>query len=502
MEEHVARRQRCLEIRDRLKRGEVHQINDLITLNLDIWQFARDAIVNSEGPELLRAFYRVIAGHIPRQSNEKYERGLSVLDPTCGSGAFLFAALRILETLYSDCLERMRRFVDELEHASEKHRPEKYADFKTVLAEIKEHPNERYFALKNIIINNLFGVDIMEEAVEICKLRLFLKLVAQVERVEQIEPLPDIDFNIRAGNTLVGYVSLDEVRRSQEGQLGFGDKEIKRIEEDALIADGAYKRFRETQVRHGGTVTAKDKVELRKRLNKLDAELDRYLAGEYGIKLDKDNGFDAWKASHQPFHWLVEFFGIMRDAGFDVINRVGPARPPGARYWLSCRRRPFDCPRRSRRLVSNRFSCAPCVVHRGTARPRAFPLSRRPMPFGRPPITRTGRPISQVLILLVIRRAGFVGRRDFPPSGLCGCRTSRSPAIPPSGKHAARNSWLVSRCRIALRSARICAQKSQEGVVSMRGGNQAGGQSEMKKATRGRFFQTDDRAQCRPTATR
>ena len=36
-----------------------------------------------------------------------------MLDPTCGSGAFLFAALRILETLYSDCLERMERFVED-----------------------------------------------------------------------------------------------------------------------------------------------------------------------------------------------------------------------------------------------------------------------------------------------------------------------------------------------------------------------------------------------------
>ena len=94
--EHVARRQRCLEIREKLRNGEVHDINDLITLNLDIWQFARDVIVNAEGPELLRAFWRAIAK-------------VTVLDPTCGSGAFLFAALRILETLYSDCLERMAR---------------------------------------------------------------------------------------------------------------------------------------------------------------------------------------------------------------------------------------------------------------------------------------------------------------------------------------------------------------------------------------------------------
>ena len=46
---------------------------------------------------------------------------------------------------------------------------------------VAAHPNRRYFIFKSIILNNLFGVDIMEEAVEICKLRLFLKLAAQVE---------------------------------------------------------------------------------------------------------------------------------------------------------------------------------------------------------------------------------------------------------------------------------------------------------------------------------
>ena len=54
----------------------------------------------------------------------------------------------------------------------------------------------------------------MEEAVEICKLRLFLKLVAQLESYEQIEPLPDVDFNVRAGNTLVGFTTFQEVEYS------------------------------------------------------------------------------------------------------------------------------------------------------------------------------------------------------------------------------------------------------------------------------------------------
>jgi len=108
--EHVARRNRCLEIREKLRKGEVHNINDLITLNLDICQFAQDVIVNSEGPELLRAFFHAIAD-------------VSVLDPTCGSGAFLFAALNILEPLYEACLDRMQAFVEDLDRSGQKHHP-------------------------------------------------------------------------------------------------------------------------------------------------------------------------------------------------------------------------------------------------------------------------------------------------------------------------------------------------------------------------------------------
>ena len=326
--EVVARRQRCQAIRDKLSKGEVHEINDLVTLNLDTWQFARDAIVNAEGPELLRAFWHTIAGRLPEKSNDKIEHGISVLDPTCGSGAFLFAALRILETLYGDCLERMARFVEDDDAHG---KGQKYADFRIVLSQIGKHPSERYFILKSIIINNLFGVDIMEEAVEICKLRLFLKLVAQVETVAQIEPLPDIDFNIRAGNTLVGYATLDEIRKGaaseskknaegkSQGLLLLQGDAIARIEEDAEMVDRAFQQFRAQQVKHGGKVTTKEKKDLIARLAKLDAELDRYLAGEYSVNVAKTKDFDAWKLSHQPFHWFVEFYGIMHAGGFDVV---------------------------------------------------------------------------------------------------------------------------------------------------------------------------------------
>ena len=90
--EVVARRRRYQGVRDKLAAGEVSDANDLITLNLDAEQFAFNVIVQSEGPELLRAFWNAL-------------RDVSILDPTCGSGAFLFAALNILEPLYTACLD-------------------------------------------------------------------------------------------------------------------------------------------------------------------------------------------------------------------------------------------------------------------------------------------------------------------------------------------------------------------------------------------------------------
>ena len=314
--EYVERRDRCVALREKLAKGGIREINDLITYNLNIRQFAQDVIENCEGPELLRAFYHAI---------EK----ITVLDPTCGSGAFLFAALNILEPLYEACLDRMEIFVDELARSGAKHRPEKFSDFRKILERIAGHPNRRYFILKSIILNNLYGVDIMEEAVEICKLRLFLKLVAQVENVAQIEPLPDIDFNIRAGNTLVGYAGLEDLKKSMEGDW-VSLQSLPAIEENAEIADRAFQKFHEMQTEHG--MEAKDfaeaKLELQRRLRALEDELNRYLANEYGVEVSKRAVYAKWLVSHKPFHWFIEFYRIMKNGGFDVI--IG--NPPWVEY--------------------------------------------------------------------------------------------------------------------------------------------------------------------------
>ncbi len=314
--EHVSRRQHYETVHDRLSAGVVSSINELITYNLDVEQFARDVVTLSEGPELIRAFWKTL-------------NTVSILDPTCGSGAFLFAALNILEPLYFACLAAMRGFLDDLERSRRKHHPEKLNDFRKVLQQVDAHSSESYFILKSIIVDNLYGVDIMAEAVEICKLRLFLKLVAQLESYEQIEPLPDVDFNVRAGNTLVGFTSLEKIREAltitSDGQRRIlypeDEAELRRLEEDAEIADRAFHRFREMQTGHDMDASefSVAKLKLRNRLDGLREELNRYLAKEYDVKAADRIAYKQWRDSHQPFHWFVEFYGIMSSGGFDVI---------------------------------------------------------------------------------------------------------------------------------------------------------------------------------------
>ena len=264
--ELIARRQRYTEVRDKLAAGQVQSVNDLITLNLDSERFARDVIVNSEGPELVRAMWNALTK-------------ISVLDPACGSGAFLFAALNILEPLYSATMQAMRDFLADLETSRRQRPPKALRDFRQILEDAGRHRNERYYILKSIIVNNLYGVDIMEEAVEICRLRLFLKLAAQLESYDQIEPLPDIDFNIQAGNSLVGFASAVSVRRAMEMDLR-GQRRIvtpddeatlRRIEDKAAEVAREYGYFQQIQTDYGMGYTelAQSKLDLQSNLDDL-----------------------------------------------------------------------------------------------------------------------------------------------------------------------------------------------------------------------------------------
>ncbi len=329
--ETIARHQRTREVRLKLAAGELKDAGDLITYNLNIRQFVQDLIERCTDVALLKSFWFALAGRLPRKSNEKFRHGLSVLDPTCGSGAFLFAALNILKPLYDATLRTLQAVRSDALIASEKSHPEKWAEVDELLNRFAASSSERaqdYAVIKHIIVNNLYGVDIEEQATEIAKLRLFLKLVALLEPGDDIEPLPDIDFNIRHGNTLVGYATEEETKRAVLG-LGsdaltrtgnlFGDDPWLKIKLDLVVVEQKYNNFQIQQVQHDTHASSEDKQELVRALAVLEETLNEHLAKEYGIDPTKTKKYNDWKVAHQPFHWYVDFYPLMTNGGFDVI---------------------------------------------------------------------------------------------------------------------------------------------------------------------------------------
>ena len=307
--ETVARRQRAEQLIARMKAGEVRTSNQLITDNLDVRQFLQDVIARATAAQVMTLWHRL--------------QTLSVLDPTVGSGAFLFAALNILYPIYDACLNRMAVLRADDQLAT-------YAGaVDAVLRDINTHKSQTYTVLKRIMINNLYGVDIMEEAVEICKLRLFLKLTAQSTDLQHLEPLPDIDFNIRAGNTLVGYARLKDAGQTKEGRTKAMDlfETEEPLKKQLTLVKAQAATYRTNQANQGASYA--DKQALAAQMTVTAEVLNLRLADAYKVDVRDDSAYKSWKTSHRPFHWCSEFYEIVEErGGFDVI--VG--NPPYVEY--------------------------------------------------------------------------------------------------------------------------------------------------------------------------
>lgn len=274
---------------------------------------------------------------------------LSLLDPACGSGAFLVAAMKTLINVYAAILGKIDFLGDK-----------KLLVWK---ADIKaKHPSINYYIKKQIITNNLYGVDIMEEATEIAKLRLFLALVASAETVDQLEPLPNIDFNIMSGNSLIGLLRVDANQFNKHFTTPIG-KQIKgKIVQSATLFNAATAQANMFAGEHAksyqqlinekeaAVLSYKNAHELgitdlqdlrnsiRESETKANAILNQLLKEEFttlGIKYEQVT-WDSEKNKEgkpikrpisqtditalEPFHWGYEFSEIFRKKdGFDAI---------------------------------------------------------------------------------------------------------------------------------------------------------------------------------------
>ena len=127
---------------------------------------------------------------------------LKILDPACGSGTFLLSAYQYL-------LDWHLKW-----YADAEHEPEKWAVGKNpAIYQTKDGWRLTTAKKKEILLNNIFGVDIDAQAVEVTKLSLLLK-VLEGESNETIgsqlalfqeRVLPDLERNIQCGNSLIGY---------------------------------------------------------------------------------------------------------------------------------------------------------------------------------------------------------------------------------------------------------------------------------------------------------
>jgi hypothetical protein len=155
---------------------------------------------------------RLAEGKTPRQI-----ASFRVLDPACGSGSFLLGAYQYL----LDCHLRWYEANDREKHARGK-RPTVYQGpagvWRLTTAE-----------KKRILLNNIYGVDIDRQAVEVTKLSLLLKVLedesdetlTQQMSLFQERALPNLDSNIKCGNSLIGpecfsgqlLPNTDELRR-------------------------------------------------------------------------------------------------------------------------------------------------------------------------------------------------------------------------------------------------------------------------------------------------
>ena len=123
---------------------------------------------------------------------------LKICDPACGSGAFLEKTAEKLLYLYKKCYKGCGRALTYRLTEGKK------VDSQMPFSDI-------YSIKKNIIQVNLYGVDINPSAIEICELRLWLWVVKPPESMMfdsdsfELLPLPNIEYNLRCGNSLIGY---------------------------------------------------------------------------------------------------------------------------------------------------------------------------------------------------------------------------------------------------------------------------------------------------------
>ena len=191
--EYHVRRQHYDILYTLLQAGGVRDVQTMITWNLDLVRLVVDMITAHPDTRFILVVFREV-------------EQLTILDPTCGSGAFLFAALTVLQTLYAACIDRLYTLKNALR--SKEGIVIDDEQVQALLTYISGAPNILFFIVEHIITHNLYGVDLAEEATDTCALRLYLALLAHTHTSNDVPRFDHLSMHIRTGNALVGDIKF------------------------------------------------------------------------------------------------------------------------------------------------------------------------------------------------------------------------------------------------------------------------------------------------------
>ncbi len=218
-------------------------------------------------------------------------KDINVLDPAVGSGAFIIAVMEELVGI-----------------------------FEAINPEIGEE-EDTYDLKEHMIANNLYGVDIDQAGIELCKFRTWLHLMQDLEvDLETLKEqndkyaLPNLDFKFFVGNSLSGdykpIEAIDEIKNA-----GYQKRLDADQDETDLISKIEEKRRKFTE-----THDQEEKKELESEIKDLTDRLENsinWADTDYYMK-------EVVESSGDDFKWSVQMPEVMADGGFDIVI----ANPP------------------------------------------------------------------------------------------------------------------------------------------------------------------------------
>jgi hypothetical protein len=342
--------------RETIRKAVVQKFYDYC-LNHDLQDYKIDTIED---------IYELIPKKISRKKANEIVNSLKICDPAVGSGHFLVSALnemiavkndlKILEDREGKPLHRYEVEVvnDELIVTDEEGELFEYHPGNTESQRVQE---TLFHEKQTIIENCLFGVDINANSVKICCLRLWIELLKNAyykttpnpSTGVELETLPNIDINIKCGNSLVSRFaidadlkqalkkskwSIDSYRVAVDTYRNAKSKEEKR-EMERLIATIKSDFRTEIETPFKKKIRdARGKVESLSakilNLKTFGEKIDKQLFADHKKAVDTLSKFEAEredivsnKIFENAFEWRFEFPEVLNDegdfVGFDIV---------------------------------------------------------------------------------------------------------------------------------------------------------------------------------------